>query len=448
MTLPSSIERQRRHPAADALPDRDELLAAIRAGRGTELEMKGVRLPDDGTETDEPGAGGVDELTEILLSMANTRGGRIVLGVLPDGTIPGMDPARAGGVERFVLTLATAHCHPPVPTTTAWVSLPAEAGGERPCLVVRVRPSFPEFHAMSDGRCLQRRGVRRFPMPSDRLASLLKKRQGRPSPPIEERPVRPCPLSELDRTWIEAYLRRRVPDRSPSADWESLLRRHRLAVDTDLGTVPTLLGLLMFGPHPEKHWQGAYIRMESYRADRPEGKPAHSLHLTGPLPRQIEEAVSYLRVSPLNPTASAKRDEGRFDFPAYSISALHEAVVNAVVHRDYAALSPVVIRLYPGRIEFHSPGALRDGLTPDHLYAGAPPWRRNQMLAGILGYHESPTTGGPLMGNRRPGFLNLVRESKRLSDRLPDLNQAGGATILTLHAAPAEEQAIAARRRP
>lgn len=448
MTLSPAAERQRRHPAADARPDRDELLAAIRAGRGTDLEMRGVQLADDGTEADEPGASAFGQLPEIIVSMANTGGGRIVLGVLPDGTILGVDPARGGGAERFVLTLATAHCDPPVPTTTAWVSLPDETGVERPCLVVRVRPSSPEFHATRDGHYLLRHGVRCFPMPSDRLGPLLKKRRGRPPTPIEERPVRSCPLSDLDRTRIETYLRCRVPDRSWPADWRFLLRNHGLAVETDLGTIPTLLGLLMFGPHPEEHWQGAYLRMESYRPDWPEGKPADHCHLTGPLPCQIEEAVSYLRVSPLNPTASAKRDTGRFDFPAYSISALHEAVVNAVVHRDYAAPSPVVIRVYSDRIEFRSPGALRDGLTPGHLYTGAPPWRRNQMLAGVLAYHESRTTGGPMMDDRRPGFLTLARESERLSGRLPDVKQPGGMTILTLYAAPVEEQALAARRRP
>ena len=419
-----------------------------RAGRGTQLEMEGVRLVDDGTEADEQEIRTTGELTEIIVSMANTGGGRIVLGVLPDGTILGVDPARGGGAERFVLTLATAHCDPPVPTTTAWVSLPDETGVERPCLVVRVRPSSPEFHATRDGHYLLRRGVRRFPMPSDRLAPLLEKRRGRPPTPIEERPVRPCPLSDLDRTRIETYLRRRVPDGSWSADWESLLRNHRFAVETDLGTVPTLLGLLMFGHHPEEHWQGAYLRMESYRPDWPEGKPADQRDLTGPLPRQIEEAVSCFRVSPLNPTASAKQDTGRLDFPAYSILALHEAVVNAVVHRDYAAPLPVVIRLYSDRIEFRSPGILRGGLTPDHLYAGAPPWRRNQMIAGVLEHHRSRITGGPMMDVGSPGFLTLARESERLSGRLPDLKQTGGMTILTLYAAPVEEQALAARRRP
>lgn len=86
-----------------------------------------------------------------------------------------MEPARDGSVEGFVLTLATAHCPPPIPTTTACVSLPADAGVSGPVLVVRLRPSSPKFHATGDGRHLQPCGVRRFPMPADRFAPLPKK---------------------------------------------------------------------------------------------------------------------------------------------------------------------------------------------------------------------------------------------------------------------------------
>lgn len=161
---------------------------------------------------------------------------------------------------------------------------------------------------------------------------------------------------------------------------------------------------------------------------------AQHRHFTGRRPRQIEEAVSHLQVSPLNPTDSVERDTGGFDYPAYSISALHKAVLNAIVHRDHAAPSSVLTRPYSDRIEFHSPGVLRDGLTPEHLYAGASPWRRNRMLAGVIGYHESRITGEPMMDNRKPGFLTLVRDREIFSERRPALTGVGDITQLTIYA--------------
>ena len=67
---------------------------------------------------------------------------------------------------------------------------------------------------------------------------------------------------------------------------------------------------------------------------------------------------------------------GRYDFPAYDDRALQEAVVNAVVHRDYEVRgSQVIVNMFPDRIEFRNPGSLYNQLTPEMLYAGCQPIR-------------------------------------------------------------------------
>lgn len=129
---------------------------------------------------------------------------------------------------------------------------------------------------------------------------------------------------------------------------------------------------------------------------------------------------------------------GRHAHPAYDLRALQEAVVNAVVHRDYAAPSQVIVRLFPDRIEFARPGALPNGLRPADLYAGCMPRRRNENLAGFLRYDGSRVTGGAFMEARGEGFLNLVRASERLSGRRPRLEEIGDSTKLTIYAAVPE----------
>ena len=118
--------------------------------------------------------------------------------------------------------------------------------------------------------------------------------------------------------------------------------------------------------------------------------------------------------------------------------ALQEAVVNAVVHRDYEARgSQIIIRLFPGRIEFQNAGALYHTLTIENLYAGCQPARRNQFLAGFMRDFKSPLNGSSYMEARGEGFLKLVRDSERLSGRRPLLEQIGDATRLTIYAAQA-----------
>ena len=120
-------------------------------------------------------------------------------------------------------------------------------------------------------------------------------------------------------------------------------------------------------------------------------------------------------------------------------TALQEAVVNAVVHRDYEVRgSQIIIRLFPDRIEFQNPGALYNTLTIENVYAGCQPARRNQFLAGFMRDYKSALTGASYMEARGEGFLNLVRDSQKLSGRRPDLEQIGQATKLTIYAATYE----------
>ena len=101
-----------------------------------------------------------------------------------------------------------------------------------------------------------------------------------------------------------------------------------------------------------------------YKHDEADGNAVDRKRFDGPVPEQIEQAVSWLRASPLNPVASVKDGGGRHDFPAYDDRAIQEAVVNAVVHRDYEIRgSQVIINMFPDRIVFQNPGV---ALQPPH----------------------------------------------------------------------------------
>ena len=66
----------------------------------------------------------------------------------------------------------------------------------------------------------------------------------------------------------------------------------------------------------------------------------------------------------------------------YPLRALQEAVVNALVHRDYESDQPVRVTVFSDRIEFNSPGGLPRAILPEAFKAGkASPFWRNQSLA-------------------------------------------------------------------
>lgn len=438
---PAPEREDRRARNAAEYYDPDELLALLRAGEGTALELREAADPGSATEASGEGRRADTDLAEVFVSMANTNGGLVVFGVRrPDGKVVGMEPERRDAAERFALHVASARCEPTILAEPAQVVLPDEDGVGRACLVVRIRPSFHHFHRTSEGRYLRRSGTRRFLAHPELLDRCLTRQL--PPTPVEDRPAIRSRLPDLDRTLLAAYFRRRFPDWSPPEDWSPLLRNHHFAVETAFGVIPTFLGVLMFSERPHDYLPGAFIEMESHSTDHAERKPPTVARITGPLPRQIERAVSSLEDSPLTRTVSPQ-EAGAGDGPGYSTCAIQEAVANAVVHRDYADPSPVVVRVFPDRIEFENPGTLC--ADPSALYAGAPPRRRNQLLAGVLTYSGSRSAGGPL--TKTPGgFLTLVSYSERVSGCCPDIKKNSGATRLTI--AVAEVPAKALPREP
>ena len=185
---------------------------------------------------------------------------------------------------------------------------------------------------------------------------------------------------------------------------------------------------------------GAVIDIAAYRYDIANGETADTKRIRGPLLEQIIQVLHYFQTSPLIATVSKKKAMGRRDLPAYVDTALQEAVVNAVVHRDYEITSSqIIIRLFPDRIEIQNPGGLHNTLTEEALYTGCQPVRRNQQLAGFMRDFPSPITGTSFMEARGEGFLSFVRDSMALSGKRPEIKKIGDAVKLIIFAAASEE---------
>jgi ATP-dependent DNA helicase RecG len=87
----------------------------------------------------------------------------------------------------------------------------------------------------------------------------------------------------------------------------------------------------------------------------------------------------------------------RKDTTAYPIVAVREAVLNALVHRDYSMQGTILISIYPDRLTISSPGGLNEIYSIDDLKIGISS-TRNPNLANImyrLGYIEAYGTGIP-----------------------------------------------------
>ena len=126
----------------------------------------------------------------------------------------------------------------------------------------------------------------------------------------------------------------------------------------------------------------------------------------------------------------------REDRTEYPVTAVREAVLNALVHRDYSMHTegmPIQIRMYEDRLEIHSPGGIYGRLRGDQLGKLQPDMRNSVLAAALemLGVTENRYSGIPTMrrelreyGLREPEFTDnrnefrvcfTMRAARRLS---------------------------------
>jgi predicted HTH transcriptional regulator len=388
-----------------------ELLAEIAAGEDAYLEFKEVVFKGNSPRFAGEQSRATEAIARVLCSFANAEGGVLVFGVDDQQKLVGVDPDKASLLEQWVVNVSQNNCEPPVHVIPDWKQLPDEAGTARRCLKVDV-PRSIYVHRSSGGRWMTRVGSHKLDLRPDQLARLLERRQM--GKPFEERAVRSVGPEALDMKLFGDYVQRRFGPEEIGQ--EPLLVNLKLATRLEDGRVaPTVVGLLLFGRAPiTDNLPGAFVQCVLYRGRVADASAQlDSKQFKGPAPEQIVQATRF--VERYIPVAAAKTHEGRLDLPAFSLRAVHEAIVNAVVHRDYQLSgSNVRVMVFDDRIEISNPGGLHNTLRPENLFAGAQPYRRNQALAGFLRDYTSPITGRVLMESRGEGFLMLVRETRAL----------------------------------
>jgi predicted HTH transcriptional regulator len=421
----------------------DELLREISAGEDSKLDWKEVVCRGNEirfvsrSSSDRDRA--VSELAKDLTCFANTEGGVIVFGVRRDGERVGVPADSIEGLQQLIVNAAQNNVEPPLGHLLLFdrILLPDSSGSPRLCLKLEIKKALFSVHAPRGRRPYWRIADHCHEMTLEQQARAFERRGM--MPPFEERPILGGSRDDLDLSRFKSYYRVRY-EREWSADeapLDRLLQNLKLAgVDEAGGMHPTGLGLLLFSSHPERWVSGAYVDLAVYDAGQPDAnRQKDAKVIRGTVIDQIEAAMDYLKTSPYLPVAAHKDERGRLDIPAYSLRALQEAVVNAIVHRDYTVRgSQIRLFLFPDRIEISSPGGLPNTLTPADLFAGCQPIRRNQMLAGFLRDFSSPITGRSYMEARGEGFLTMVRECERVSGRRPQLDVIGDSVKLTIFA--------------
>lgn len=147
-----------------------------------------------------------------------------------------------------------------------------------------------------------------------------------------------------------------------------------LGITTDSNDLYTNLGLLLSD-------QCRHSIKAAVFADEDNTSFLDSKEFTGSILRQLDDAYSYLMLNNRN-NAEFKGLE-RVEHYSYPQEALREALLNALVHRDYAFNGSIIININESQIEFISLGGLLPGLSAEDIQNGISQ-PRNPKLAEVF----------------------------------------------------------------
>ena len=203
----------------------------------------------------------------------------------------------------------------------------------------------------------------------------------------DERPIERASMSTLDAAQIQNYLLQKKLERPGFAQLPEDQALEMLNV-TRAGT-PTLAAVMNFCVYPQGYLPQLAITAEVVPGteigehDGIESRFLDNKRIEGTIKTMVDEAITFCKRNMRVQTIIDPETGKRRDRTEYPIEAIREAVLNALIHRDYSHLTegtPVQINFFSDRLEIHSPGSLYGRMTVEQL-GHARPDLRNPALA-------------------------------------------------------------------
>ena len=408
----------------------------VRLGEDSALELKEARFQGDRVSAPHR-----DGLADGFAAFANSGGGRVVLGVTDDRKPQSLTPDQLDPLADRVTEICSNSIEPPL--DFSFHRVPAEPPTGGGVLLVEI-PAGETVHR-SPGGYLRRRGDITRQMQPDEIRRLLQSRGQSDATATDTQVVRNTGINSLRHELWRRYASSRTSDPE-----EITLTKLKFVKDDRHGALrATVGGILLAADDPREWLPNAFIQAVCYDGTRQDGnRQLDALDIGGPLDQQIRDAMRFVV---RNRRVAARQQPARTDVPQYNERAVFEAVVNAVVHRDYAVSgSKIRLFIFDDRLELYSPGGLCNSMTPEDLRTSQ--FTRNELLASRLGQcpvGDVPGAGGReyFIERRGEGIGVIEDETFALAGRKPLFELIGERELkLVLPAAsPPLPEGIAAR---
>jgi ATP-dependent DNA helicase RecG len=382
----------------------------VRGGEDTFLELK-VKLSNP------------EKIAQGIVALANTGGGLMIFGVNDQLRVEGLDDAES--VQEELVRICREEVQPPL---VPLIDRIAFDNGRR-IVALEVEGKRRPYRTR-DGRFYIRIGSEKREATREELSALMD--EARPFG-YENVPVLGASIVDVDEAHLWSFIREFENDAFEANTvagypTEDVLKRELLLATGNMGeAIPTIAGLLLFGRDERvaELLPRSSITATRFAGDTTQSPKIESLTLTGNLHMLYESALRFvLRYAELwetRPRRFPASDEG--DAPViaranYHRGAIHEAIANALVHRDLALPNlSTRIHVFDRSVEIINPRRTA-GFAPTAQRAirYGIPQRLNPQLSAIF---YSPAYG---LNLTRGGLPELLRQSRLFSTRRAEIH--------------------------
>lgn len=368
-----------------------------------------------------------DSMAGEIAAFANDEGGVILIGIDDNKEIIGLEQQELDSVENTIVEICNDSIEPTVRVFTEKLRI-----DDKILLKIEV-PRSLYVHKSPKGYFI-RQGSSKREMTTEHLGRLIQSRSQARIIRFDEQFV----PTTYRRTLRESLYRRFITEDATEDMIEDLLLKRTLLVEEGGEIRASVAGVLMCHDTPDDYLYNSFIQAVYYSGKQKDANyQIDAKDFRGPLDQQIIDAFKFVEK---HNEVSARKEIGRIDQPQYSMRAVFEAIVNAVVHRDYSkGESKIRLFMFSDRLELYSPGALANTVTIEKLpYSQA---TRNELLARLLSEIAVDDDVGSqvkrrhFLEGRGEGVGIILNESEQLSGKIPVYELFNEELCLTIFAA-------------
>ena len=336
----------------------------------------------------------IDALAAEIAAMLNSDGGQIIVGISDSGEIIGVEDLRK--FNQWISNACSQKIEPPASVTTENLTV-----DNKLVVVISIPLGTDKPYAVNKTAFWVKVGADKRRATREELRRLMQASGGFYA---DEMPLVHTSVDDLDLFRFRYFYKQQYDQEMEHLDDSAL----RILSNLKLLKPPhlTLAGLLLFGKEPQRVQSQFMVKAVTFVGNSLGGTEyLDSEDIGSTLADQFKNTMGFLKRN-----LRKRQNDQNFNYPGIMEIpevALEEAIVNALVHRDYLINSSVRVFVFDNRVEVISPGKLPNTATIETIKFGMQ-IVRNPVLVSFVPKLELPYRG---LGSGIPRMMEECRKA-------------------------------------